>query len=299
MPASPGATVWSYADLVNTVASARDLAHVREVDYLDLPGAARQVLPAAYFANPQQPPPPGPWSPVLSELGVPGNYLSQTQAPQITSVTGGPLEQAKAGQLTVAGQGFAPAGPTGPVPLPFSAFTVDGGGVTVNGGSVTPTQATLSVAVDPQAATGLRSLTVGTVTLPNCLTIAPQPRATGCDTTILSQGLTQVTHMITVTGQALSQATRATLTFAGTQTPSPFVSIHIASVTATQLQLTATIVASAYQPYEGASGGPGPVTKPVPVYRPPEHVSVALTLTVTPAQGEPLATFPITLDTIE
>ncbi|HEV2375602.1 MAG TPA: hypothetical protein VGS19_25995 [Streptosporangiaceae bacterium] len=291
VPANPGATAWRYADLVNTVASARDLAHVRGVDYLDLPGTARQVLPAAYFANPQVPPP-GPWSPVLSPLGVPGNYLSQTQAPTITSVAGGPLEQAKTGQLTVTGQGFAPPGPAGPVPLPFSAFTVDGGDVTITGGRVTGTQATLNVAIAPQAVTGPRGLSVGTSTLPNCVTIVPQPRATGCDTTVLSQGMTVVTHVITVTGQALSAQTTATLT------GSSLVHTQVTGVTATQFQLTATIDASEYEPYSDQSDGTGPVSKPVPGYRPPVHVSIGLTLTVSPAPGEPTAAFPITLDSI-
>ena len=295
VPASLSSTAWSYGDLVNTVASARELAHIRGVDYADLPGTARQVLPAAYLANAPVPAP-GPWSPALPQLAVPGTYLAQTAgAVEITSVavTGGSLEQAHTCQLTVTGQNFAPPGPGTPSPLVFSAFTVPGGGVTTTGGTVTDTRAILTVSVDPQAQTGPRSLSVGTFTLANCLTVAPQPRASGCNTTALSQQMTAVTQVITVTGQAFSQAS------VSASSGSPLVTWQLTSASAAQLQITASIAASDYEPYSDPAPAPGPVDKPVPVYRPPVHVSIALTLTVTPAPGEPAATFPITLDAIE
>jgi hypothetical protein len=295
VPASLSSTAWSYGALVNTVAGARQLAHVRGVDYADLPGTARQVLPAAYLANAPVPAS-EPWSPALPQLAVPGTYLAQTAgAVEITSVavTSGSLEQAQTCQLTVAGQNFAPSGPSTPPPLPFSAFTVPGGGVTITGGTVTDSQAILRVSVDAQAQTGLRSLSVGTFTLANCLTIAPQPQATGCNTTALSQQMTAVTQVITVTGQALSQASISAAS------GSPLVTWQLTSASAAQLQITASIAASSYEPYSDPAPAPGPVDKPIPVYRPPVHVSIALTLTVTPAPGEPATALPVTLDAIE
>jgi hypothetical protein len=301
VPASPTATGWAYADLVATVKTARDLAHARGADYADLPAAARQVLPAAYFGNPTALKP-GPWPPVLPELGVPPGYLIQTlEAVSISavSVLTGALEQAKTGQLTVTGMNFAPAGSPA---LPPSAFAVTGGGVTVLGGTITNTQATLNVTVDPNAATGARGVSVGTATLANCVTINPQPRATGCDTTMLAQALTPVTRTVTVTGQALTAATF-------TATGGPTVTWQLASRSATEMLITASILASSYSPYTpyvppsgsealrpalangGSSNGGG-----TPHYRPPVHVSVPLTLTVTPATGEPATTFTIVLD---
>jgi len=288
VPASPGMTVWTYGDLVNTVASARDLAHVRGVDYEDLPAAARQVLPAAYFANPPVPPP-GPWSPALADLSVPGSYLSQAVGGiEISSVSGGPLEQAKSAQIVVAGTNFAPTAVSAGQ-LPPSAFSVSGSGVTVTSGTVSNTQATLTVAVDPQAAPGPRSLTAGTYTLANCLTIAPQPRAISCDTTKLSQGSAAITQLIMVTGQAMTQATVASAS------GSALVTWHLASASASELTITATI-AAAYVSPPGDEPVGGPVDKPVGV--PPVHFGVALTLTIQPAPGEPANTFPITLDSM-
>jgi hypothetical protein len=291
VPASLGTTAWTYGDLVNVVAAARDLAHIRGVDYADLPSAARQVLPAAYLANPPVPPP-GPWAPVLPQLEVPGNHLAQAQgAIEISSVSvsGAPLEQGKNGQLVVTGASFAPAG-QGVPPLPPSAFTVSGSGVTITGGTVSNSQATLTVAVDPQAETGPRAMTVGTFTLPGCLAIAPQPRATSCDTTRLSQGTAVTTQAITVTGQELARATVAAAS------GSALVTWQLTSVSAAQLQVTATIAASTYQPYLSPDGG-GPVDKPI--HLPPVHFGVGLTLTIQPAPGEPATAFPITLDAIE
>jgi hypothetical protein len=149
------------------------------------------------------------------------------------------------------------------------------------------------VAVDPQAQAGPRGLSVGTFTLANCLTLSPQPRAAGCDTTALSQQMTPVTQVITVTGQAFGQPAISSAT------GSSLVSWQLTSASATQLQVTASVAASSYTPYLNQAPAPGPVDKPVPVYRPPVHVSIGLTLTVTPHPGEPAATFPITLDAIE
>jgi hypothetical protein len=295
VPADLSTTAWSYGDLVAAVASARELAHVRGVDYADLPGPARQVLPAAYIANAAVPAP-GPWSPALAQLAVPGTYLTQTAgAIEITAVTvsAGSLEQAQTCQLTVSGQNFAPSGPAAPPPLPFSAFTVPEGGVTITAGTVTDSEAILSASVDPQAPTGLCSLSVGTFTLANCLTVAPQPRATGCDTTALSQQMTAVTQVITITGQALSHASISSTT------GSSMVTWQLSSTGAAQVQVTASIAASSYEPYSDPTPAPGPVDKPTPVYRPPVHVSIGLTLTVTPAPGQAAVVFPITLDAIE
>src|SRR5262249_16901448 len=52
LPARSDTPTWSYGDLASTVNAARDLAHIRGVDYADLPAPARLVLPAAYFTNP-------------------------------------------------------------------------------------------------------------------------------------------------------------------------------------------------------------------------------------------------------
>lgn len=301
VPASPTATGWAYQDLLATVRTAHDLAHARGADYADLPAAARQVLPAAYFAN-RSVLKPGPWPAVLPELEVPPGYMVQTlEAVSISgvSVTGGALEQSKTGQITVTGMNFAPASTPA---LPPTAFAVPGGGVTIVSGTVTNTQATLNVTVDPDAPAGTRTLTVGTASRASSVTINLQPRATGCDTTRLSQAMTVVTQTVTVSGQAL---TGATISASG----APAVTFQLASRSATQVLITATIMASSYSPYRsgaaaagsealrpeltdgGSDGGP-------PVYRPPVHVTVPLTLTVTPGPGEPAATFALVLDEI-
>ena len=80
---------------------------------------------------------------------------------------------------------------------------------------------------------------------------------------------------------------------------SPLVTWQLTSASAAQLQITASIAASSYEPYSDPAPAPGPVDKPIPVYRPPVHVSIALTLTVTPAPGEPATALPVTLDAIE
>ena len=310
VPANLAETAWSYGELLAAVGTARNLAHARGVDYADLPGAARQVLPAAYFANAARPSP-GPYPPVLAQLGVPAGYMVQTLGAVTisgVSVTGGALEQSKSGQLTVTGINFAPAGASA---LPPSAFAVTGGGVTVTGGTVTNAQAILSVTVDPSAAPGVRGVSVGTATLPNCVTINLQPRATGCDTTRLSQAMTAVTQTVMVTGQALASASIAAAT------GGPTVTWRLSSASSTQLLITVTIAASTYNPYApppssalsasasasaaalprlapngGGGGGSGST------YRPPVHITVPLTLTITPGPGEPPATFAIALDEI-
>jgi hypothetical protein len=296
VPARPGSATWSYGDLIAAVTSARNLAHARGADYLDLPGAAREVLPAAYFANPTEPKP-GPWPPVLTQLDVPSGYMVQTLG-QVTistvSVSGGALEQSKPGQITVTGMNFAPVGGTA---LPPTAFTVVGGGVTVTGGAVSDTQATLSVTVDPDATPGIRSFSVGQATLANCVTINLQPRATGCDTTRLAQAMTEVTQTVTVTGQVLNGASIASAT------GGPTVTWQLASASSTQVLITVQIAASDYKPYSAppASGGPGEGPPRLPnggdgEPRLPVHVTVPLKLTISPAPGEPATTFTIVLD---
>jgi hypothetical protein len=306
VPARLDSTVWTYGDLVATVTTARNLAHARGVDYADLPGAARQVLPAAYFANPTALKP-GPWSPALAQLAVPSGFLVQTLgAVSISAVSvGAALMQAKTGQITVMGTNFAPPGPLGtPTPLPPSAFTVVGGGVTVTGGPVTNTRAVLSVAVDPNAVTGVRDLSVGVATLAKCVTINPQPRATGCDTIKLSQGMAAVSQVITVTGQALAAASILPTT------GSANVTWQVTSRGDAQILIQVTILPSTYNPYQSPQASQaspalaalpiqGPNGGPSPSYRPPVHISVPLTLSVLPGPTEQQATtFGIMLDEI-
>ena len=306
VPASLGSTAWSYGDLVAAVASARNQAHARGVDYLDLPGAAREVLPAAYFANPVKlKVTPGPWPTAPAQLAVPPGYMVQTLGQvsiatvSAVSLTGGPLEQSKPGTIAVTGVNFAPAG----VALPATAFTVVGGGVTVTGGTVTNEQANLTVTVDPNATPGVRSLSVGAATKPNCVTIDPQPRATGCNTTRLAQAMSEVTQTVTVTGQVLGGASIASAT------GGPTVTWLLASASSTQVLITVKIAASTYSPYSLprtsdtaaqprlTNGGP-PNGGPLPHPRPPVHVSVPLTLTISPAPNEPATAFTIVLDEI-
>lgn len=305
VPARRDTTTWSYADLAATVTAARDLAHIRGADYADLPAPARLVLPAAYVSN-DPVARPGPWAPKLTQLSVPANYLTQAPAVTINKVTPATLLQgASDAQLTVTGLNFKPSDP-GAQPLTPASFTVtatDGAssGVTVNpaGSAVSDTQATLSVTIDPQATLGPRSVSAGSATLTNCLTIAPQPLATGCDTARLTQATTQVTHVITVTGQAFNQPD-ITLTAQDPQ-GAGLVSCQLTSSTGSLLQITATIAASGYSPYQEPPGDQAraPGTKPVPVpYRPPVHKLYTLTLAVTPAPGAPAGHFPIILDAI-
>jgi hypothetical protein len=303
VPVGLGSTGWSYGDLVAAVASARNQAHARGVDYLDLPGAAREVLPAAYFANPTELKP-GPWPPAVAQLAVPSGYMVQTHgAVTIASVAatsldgGGPLEQSKPGTITVTGMNFAPAGGNA---LPPAAFTVVGGGVTVTGGTVANTQAILSVTVDPNAAPGVRSLSVGTATRADCVTIIRQPRATGCDTARLAQAMSAVTQTVTVTGQALGGASIASAT------GGPTVTWQLASTSSTQVLITVTIAASTYHAYSPPAPGSLasalprlPIGGPPPPYpRPPVHVTVPLTLRISPALNEQTTAFTIVLDEI-
>jgi hypothetical protein len=305
VPARPDTATWSYADLASTVNAARDLAHIRGVDYADLPAPARLVFPAAYFSNPPVARP-GPWKPPtgLSPLDVPANYPAQAPPAQINSVSvqgaAQPvLQQGAAGQLDVAGANFAPSGPDASPPLTYSSFTVTaatGGGksgVVITGGTVSDTLATLSVSVDPQAPPGPRGLAAGAVTVTNCLTITPQPRVTGCDTARLAQETTMTTQVITVTGQALAQpvvalSKQALVTVQGTSV----------SADGSQLKVTVRIAASTYRPYQTSDQVAGR-TGTVPVtYRPPVHELVSLTLSVTLPPGGSGATFPIVLDVL-
>jgi hypothetical protein len=177
---------------------------------------------------------------------------------------------------------------------------VVGGGVTVTGGTVTNTQAVLSVAVDPNAGTGARGLSVGAATLANCVTINPQPRATGCDTTRLTQAMSAVTQTITVTGQALAAASISPTT------GSAKVTWRVASASGAQVLISVTVAASTYDPYSPPQASAEVAFLPIqgngggstPGYRPPVHVSVPLTLSITPGPGEQAAAFAIVLDEI-
>ncbi len=264
------------------------------------------MLPAAYVSD-DPVARPGPWAPKLTQLSVPANYLTQAPAVTITPpVTPATLLQGTSNvQLTVTGVNFAPSDP-GAHPLTPASFTVtaaDGSssGVTVNpaGSTVSDTQATLSVTIDPQATLGPRNLSAGSSTLANCLTIAPQPLATGCDTARLTQAMTDVTHVITVTGQAFNQPS-ITLTSQDPQ-GAGLVSCQLTSSTGSLLRITAIIAASDYSPYQDPPGDQArtPGGKPVPVtYRPPLHKLYTLTLTVIPAPGAAAANFTIILDAI-
>jgi hypothetical protein len=63
-----------------------------------------------------------------------------------------------------------------------------------------------------------------------------------------------------------------------------------------------TVAASSYDPYSDPPSDQirGPINKPTAAirYRPPVHVPVALTLTITPGPGEQPVSFPIALDAI-
>ena len=219
--------------------AAWQLAHIRGVDYADLPGAARVVLPAAYFADAQVAAP-GPWAPALEAVSVPANYTIQTpDAAEITRVTPGSVMQGQAVPLTVTGVNFAPPGAPPLTAQSFAVTTADGSpsGVSLtlaSGGTISDTQASLLAAVDAQAPPGPRTLTVGAFSLANCLTVVPRPLATGCDTAQLLQQLSPVTQVITVTGQAFSSP-------AVTLTGSNLVSCQLTSSTATLLTVTVTI----------------------------------------------------------
>jgi hypothetical protein len=306
VPARRDTATWNYADLAATVTAARDLAHIRGADYADLPATARLVLPAAYFSD-DPVARPGPWAPKLTQLSVPANYLTQAPAVTISKVTPSTLLQGQAGvPLTVTGNNFKPSDP-GAHPLTPSSFSVtfaDGSAdshVTISpNGTISAGTAALAVTIDPQAALGPRSLAAGSATLTNGLTIAPQPLATGCDTARLAQAMTEVTHVITVTGQAFSGPS-ITLTSQGQDQGAGLVTCRLTSSTESVLLITATIAASAYSPYQEPPGDQvrGPGTKLVPVhYRPPQHRLFNLTLTVIPAAGASAASFPIVLDAI-
>ena len=319
VPARLDTVTWSYADLASTVTAARDVAHIRGVDYADLPAPARLVLPAAYYPD-SLADKPGPWVPALPALSVPANYTQQTpDKAKLISVSPASLAQGQAlAQLAVTGANFAPAGVAPPPPpvtaAQFSVTTVDGSTrwVTVSAANtIGDTEVNLTVSVDAHAPTGPASLTLGTSTIAGGLTITPQPLATYCDTARLAQAMTPVTQVITVTGQAFSRPA-ATIALSAVQTvpgrhTNP-VSVRVSSSsTASVLLITATIAASSYTPYEppdstgnkalifaqaASSGGTH--------YRPPSHVLVNLTLTVAPAPNATPNTFsfPIVVDTI-
>jgi hypothetical protein len=104
--------------------------------------------------------------------------------------------------------------------------------------------------------------------------------------------MTDVTQVITVTGQLMNQASIA-------PSGSDLLTWQLTSITDSQLTITATIGASTYDPYQDPPGDQvaGSGSHPVP-YRPPVHVAVHLTLSVTPAPGQPATGFPIILDAI-
>jgi hypothetical protein len=305
VPAAHGTGTWSYEQVAATVTAAWQVAHIRGVDYADLPEPARVVLPAAYFADAQVAAS-DPWVPALQAVSVPQNYTKQTpDAAEITSVTPVSLMQGQAVPLTVTGVNFAPSdAPPGTPPLTYQSFAVttadgsnSGVSLTAGAGTVSDTQAPLLATVATNATPGPRNLTVGGFSLANCLTVVPRPLATGCDTAQLAQRIgLPVTQVITVTGQAFSSP-------AVTLTGSALVmSCVVTSSTATVLKVTVTIAKATYtgggfsnlamRP-ELPNGGPPPPPPP-----PPVHVAVNLTLNVTPAPNTPAETFKIVLDSI-
>jgi hypothetical protein len=302
VPAVAGTATWSYAELAATVTAAWQLAHIRGVDYADLPGAARVVLPAAYFADAQVAAP-GPWAPALAAVNVPASYTIQTPPAEITNVTPPSVMQGQTVSLTVTGVNFAPSDPLpGTPPLTSQSFavtTADGsyGDVSLTlGGTITDTQVPLVASADLRATPGPRNLTVGAFSLANCLTVVPRPLAIGCDTAQLAQQIGRsVTQVITVTGQAFGNP-------AVTLTGSNLVSCQLTSATATQLTVTVTIAGWTWPGNPLLARlrpeiPPHPVPPPPP-YRPPRHVPVNLWLNVTPAPNAPVNTFQIVLDEI-
>ena len=300
VPAVAGTATWNYAELAATVTAAWQLAHIRGVDYADLPGAARVVLPAAYFADAQAAAP-GPWAPALAAVSVPASYTIQTPgAAEITSVAPGSVMQGHAVPLTVSGVNFAPSdAPPGTPPLTAQSFavtTADGGysGVSLTAdGTISDTQAPLMATADAQAPPGPRNLTVGAFSLANCLTVVPRPLATGCDTAQLAQQIRRsVTQVVRVTGQGFSSP-------AVTLTGSNLVDCELTSSTATLLTVTVTIAESTWSPGGTPLLLPDIPKNPIPPpYHPPVHVPVKLSLNVTPALNAPVNTFPIVLDSI-
>jgi hypothetical protein len=300
--AVPGTATWNYGELAATVTAAWQLAHIRGVDYADLPGPARVVMPAAYFTDAQVAAP-GPWVPALAAVSVPSNYTMQAPgAAEITGVTPVTVMQGQDGApLTVTGVNFAPPGVPPLTSQAFSVTTADGSysGVSLtSAGTMTNNQAPLLASVDQHATPGPRNLAVGAFLLANCLTVVPRPLATGCDTAQLSQQMgRQVTQVITVTGQAFSSP-------AVTLTGSTLVSCQLTNSAATRLTVTVTIDESTYSMSldDGADRPrllPEIPQNPIrPPFRPPRHVAVNLALDVTPAPGAPVNTFPIVLDSI-
>ena len=300
VPAVPGTATWTYGQLAATVTAAWELAHIRGVDYADLPGAARVVLPAAYFTNAQVAAP-GPWAPALAAVSVPSNYTIQTPgAAEITHVTLGTVMQGQSSvPLAVTGVHFTPPGKPPLTSQAFSVTTADGSpsGVSlISAGTISDTQAPLLASVDQHAAPGPRNLTVGAFSLANCLTVVPRPLVTGCDTAQLTQQIRrEVTQVVTVTGQGFSSP-------AVTLTGSTLVSSQLTSSAATQLTVTVTIARSTYSWYQDAADQARlrpdmPITPRPPPYRPPVRVAVKLALNVIPAPGAPVTTFPIVLNT--
>ncbi len=300
VPAVAGTATWNYAELAATVTAAWQLAHIRGVDYADLPGAARVVLPAAYFADAQAAAP-GPWAPALAAVSVPASYTIQTPgAAEITSVTPGSVMQGHAVPLTVTGVNFAPSdAPPGTPPLTAQSFAVTAAGGGYIGvsltadGTISDTQAPLMATADAQAPPGPRNLTVGAFSLANCLTVVPRPLATGCDTAQLAQQIRRsVTQVVRVTGQAFSSP-------AVTLTGSNLVGCELTSSTATLLTVTVTIAESTWSPGGTPLLRPDIPKNPVPPpYHPPVHVPVKLSLNVIPAPNALVNTFQIVLDSI-
>jgi hypothetical protein len=276
VPARADASLWTYADLLATITTGLDLAHARSVDYPDLPGLARLVLPAAYFRNPDE-------GHSAIPASLPSTYLQQI--PKTASISGVDpvtIVQGAQGVITLHGANFTQ--------LTAAAFTVNGVGVTVNGGSInSDTSSTLLVSVDVNAPTGTRNVRLGAaVSSDSHVTIAPQPRATYCNTVQLSQALSDVTKTITVTGRGLTGA-NVTLT--------PAAGLTWTVTTAdSQVLITVHIPASQYDP--NADGDPAGDHVHGQPPRQPRHELIHLTLAVTPIGG-PVATFGINLDTIQ
>ncbi|HEX2645749.1 MAG TPA: hypothetical protein VHO95_00835, partial [Candidatus Dormibacteraeota bacterium] len=276
VPARMEATEWTYADLLSTVNAVIDLAHARTVDYADLPGLARLVLPAAYFRNPDQ-------QTAALPATLPPSYLQPVPHADITSVDPVRIIQGKTGDVTVHGSNFAVVKPTD--------FSVDGDGVTITSGSIDPggALATLHASVAANATPSARHVHVSSSVSPLAsVTVAPTPRATYCDTVQLTQQLFEVIQRVTVTGVGLSGAAVSLTGY----------DLSPAVVTAdTTVLVTVTIPASTYDPNTDGDGrGDSPSYKPRAA-RQPRHRTVDLKLTVTPTGGD-AATFDIKLDTI-
>jgi hypothetical protein len=282
VPARPSPTTWSYGDLVDTVATALDLAHARAVEFNELDWPIQQILPAAYFPNQGDGLPFVPGS--VWQASSPADYLVQHLGPPtITSVDAVQLMQSTDGSIVVRGANFGNLQP--------SAFRVDGGGVTVTSAAITENVATLAVHVDSLAAPGPRPVIAGSYYFaPTLVVVTLMPQAVSCDALQLSQGMADVNKIVTVAGQFPNGAS---VSLVGTTQDVSNVLGYSVVISVTQVVIDVVIAASTYDPSLFHDSVYNKLDPP----RGPIHVNVPLTLTVTPTGGV-ARIFHMTLDKI-